>query len=422
MLPPRSGPSPAPAATPTPAVVTTVAPPVRERLLSLDVFRGLTVAGMLLVNDPGSWGAIYPPLEHAEWHGWTPTDLIFPFFLFIVGITTQLSLNARRARGADEGAIIRQVLRRGALIFLFGLLLNWFPFFQWDQIPGVAHPTFAQRIVYRLEHLRYMGVLQRIGLAYITAALLTWKTTLKQQVVILGALLYGYWFLMTLVPVPPHGMVGQLVLDQPGATLDAWLDRVLLTPNHLWVGGNGVRDPEGLLSTIPAACTAIFGNFAGRWIAQRDRPIHERLAGLFAAGSLGMMGGLIWNWSFPINKSLWTSSYVLFTAGTACLVLATVAWLVDVVRWDAWAAPFRAFGLNPILAYVGAELSARILHSTIKWKLDGRRVGSEVAVTRALASLGLDPRVASLAWALLFVAAWWAVLRRLDRRGYYWRI
>jgi predicted acyltransferase len=135
----------------------------RERLLSLDVFRGLTVAGMLLVNDPGSWGAIYPPLEHAEWHGWTPTDLIFPFFLFIVGITTHLSLSARRARGDDDGDIRRQILRRGALIFLVGFLLNGFPFFTWGNVAGVADPSFWQRVVDRLYHWRIMGVLQRIG-------------------------------------------------------------------------------------------------------------------------------------------------------------------------------------------------------------------------------------------------------------------
>jgi predicted acyltransferase len=148
-------------------------PATRERLLALDVFRGLTIAGMLLVNDPGSWSHIYPPLEHAEWHGWTPTDLIFPFFLFIVGLTTHLSIAARRARGDDERAIRRQILRRGALIFLFGLLLNWFPFFQWGAIAGNASPSFLDRVLERLEVLRIMGVLQRIGIAYTAAALLT---------------------------------------------------------------------------------------------------------------------------------------------------------------------------------------------------------------------------------------------------------
>src|SRR5687767_7235933 len=168
----------------------TVAPlrPARERLLSLDVFRGLTVAGMLLVNDPGSWSSIFPPLQHAAWHGWTPTDLIFPFFLFIVGITTHLSLSARRARGDDDGAIIRQILRRGAIIFLLGFLMSAFPFYQWGSIEGMANPSVWDRIVYRVEHVRILGVLQRIGLVYMAAALLTLRTSLKQQVIIVAAL------------------------------------------------------------------------------------------------------------------------------------------------------------------------------------------------------------------------------------------
>src|SRR6476646_1398820 len=155
----------------------------RERLLSLDVFRGLTIAGMLLVNDPGTWSAIYPPLEHAAWNGWTPTDLVFPFFLFIVGVTTHLSLTSRRARGDDEAAIRRQIIRRGLLIFLFGFLINGFPFFTWGQVDGIADPTFLQRVVDRLYHWRIMGVLQRIGLAYIVAALLTQNRTVKRQIV-----------------------------------------------------------------------------------------------------------------------------------------------------------------------------------------------------------------------------------------------
>src|ERR1043166_2688701 len=145
----------------------------RERLLSLDVFRGMTIAGMLLVNDPGTWSAIYPPLEHATWNGWTPTDLVFPFFLFIAGVTTHLSLTARRERGDDEGAIRPQIIRRGLLIFLLGFLVNGFPFFTWGDVAGIAHPTFLQRVVDRLYHWRIMGVLQRIGLAYMVAALLS---------------------------------------------------------------------------------------------------------------------------------------------------------------------------------------------------------------------------------------------------------
>src|SRR5829696_8784321 len=265
-------------------------PAVRERLLSLDVFRGLTVAGMLLVNDPGTWSAIYPPLEHAPWNGWTPTDLIFPFFLFIVGITTHLSLSARRARGDDERAIRAQVIRRGALIFLFGFLINGFPYFTWGDVAGVADPSLGQRIVDRLLHWRVLGVLQRIGIAYTVAALLTLHTTVKQQVVILASLLLGYWIVMTALPVPGEGTIGALLLNQPGRTMVAWVDRVVLDwsrwglGNHLW-GSTVTWDPEGVLSTVPAIGTVMLGNLAGRWLGER-RPLTERLAGLSAAGAL----------------------------------------------------------------------------------------------------------------------------------------
>src|SRR5438477_2841349 len=183
-----------------PQVVTsTVAPlpPASERLVALDVFRGATIAGMLLVNDPGTWSAIYPPLEHAPWNGWTPTDLIFPFFLFIVGITTSLSL---RKRAPEE--MVGKIIRRGLMIVLVGLLLNAFPFFWWGKIAGVDHLTFWQWVVYRAEHLRFAGVLQRIGIAYMAAALLSLRTTKRQQMAIITALLIGYWIVMTLIPVP----------------------------------------------------------------------------------------------------------------------------------------------------------------------------------------------------------------------------
>src|SRR5258706_382541 len=180
--------------------MSTVAPPPPSRLMALDVFRGITIAGMLLVNNPGSWNAIYPPLEHAPWHGWTPTDLIFPFFLFIVGVTTHLSLSKR-----DPNTVTGKIIRRGLLIVLAGVLLNAFPFFWWGKMAGIPDPTFLQRVVWRAQHLRFMGVLQRIGLAYIGAALLTLRTTRRQQIVIVVAILLGYWMVMTLVPVPGTG-------------------------------------------------------------------------------------------------------------------------------------------------------------------------------------------------------------------------
>lgn len=387
-----------------------------ERLVSLDVFRGMTVAGMLLVNNPGTWSAIYPPLAHAPWHGWTPTDLIFPFFLFIVGITTELSLRARRARGDDERAILRQVLRRGALIFLFGLLLSGFPFFTWP--PALEGATFLERVVHRVEHWRIMGVLQRIGLAYLCGALLTLRTTLRQQLLIVATLLFGYWALMTLVPVPDTGVPGRFVLDKPDQLLSAWLDRTVLGVDHLWSGAK-TWDPEGLLSTLPAIATMICGTFAGRWIAEQQRPLPERLAALFAVGALAMMLGLMWHWVFPINKNIWTSSYVVFTAGIGAVSLATCMWLIDVMQWRRWTFPFVIYGVNPMLAFLGSGLMARLIASLWTWETaEGTRTSLQAFVFKTVYASWLPPREASFAYAVSFVALWFLILWGAWKRGW----
>jgi predicted acyltransferase len=416
-------PAAAPTATPAPPESAPPAvPPARERLVSLDAFRGLTVAGMLLVNNPGSWAHIYPPLEHARWHGWTPTDLIFPFFLFIVGITTELSLGARRARGADDRAVVRQVVRRGALIFLFGLALNAFPFFQWGEIRGVADPSFAARVAYRFEHLRVMGVLQRIGLAYLVAGLITVRTTWRQQVAVVAGLLLGYWALLALAAVPPTGLPGWMVWDRPGTTVDAWLDRVVLTPDHLWAGGGGLRDPEGLLSTVPAVASVLIGVLAGRWIGQQRRPLAERLNGLYAAGALGMMAGLVWHWAFPINKNLWTSSYALFAGALGCVALATCMWLVDAQKVTGWTRPFVVYGTNPMLAFIGSGLMARMIYSIFRVDLRGKPVPVVAWVYDRVYAPWLPAQAASLAFALTFVGFWYLVLRWCYKRGIVFRV
>ena len=375
-----------------------------ERLLSLDVFRGLTVAGMLLVNQPGDWGAIYPPLAHAAWHGWTPTDLIFPFFLFIVGVTTHLSVEARRRRGESERAIISQIARRAAIIVLCGLLLASFPWWPVERITG----------------MRFPGVLQRIGVAYFFGALLTRHGSLTRQVVVLVVLLYGYWFAMTLLPVPGTGAMGQLVLDDPSASLAAWLDRVVFG-RHLW-RSSLTWDPEGLLSTIPAVGTVMLGVFTARWISI-GRPIHERLVGLYGAGALATMLGLMWNWSFPINKSIWTSSYVLFTAGVAAITLATCIWLIDVagVKW--WTKPFTWFGRNPLLAFLGTGLMSRTIYSLIRIPNGdgGSRSLQRLIFENAYASW-LSPKDASLLFALSYVTLWALILWYLDKRRLYWKV
>lgn len=413
--------------TPPPATVATSHKPVRERLLSLDVFRGMTVAGMLLVNNPGTWSAIYPPLEHASWNGWTPTDLIFPFFLFIAGVTTSLSLDSRRARGDDDAAIRKQIIRRGFLIFLFGFMMNGFPYFTWTAIPGIPDPTFLQRVVDRLYNWRIMGVLQRIGVAYLCAALLAQRKTVKGQVMTIVALLYGYWFAMTIFPVPGGSSMGQLVLGDPFRNMASWWDRLLLDwsrfglGNHIWVGGDGKFDPEGFFSTIPAIGTCMLGILGGRWISQK-KPLTERIIGMFAVGALAMMVGMMWNWSFPINKSIWTSSYVLFCGGMACVSLATVMWIVDIQQIRGWTKFFVTYGMNPMVAFVGSGVMARCIYSIFKVTYDGKSIPLQEGVYRTLFLSWLDPVNASLAFAVTFVLFWFAVLYGLYRKQIFFRV
>ncbi len=396
----------------------------RQRLLSLDVFRGLTVAGMLLVNNPGTWSAIYPPLRHAEWHGWTPTDLIFPWFLFIVGITTVLSMESRRARGHGMPELTRQILRRGAIIFLLGLLLSWFPGYTWGAVPGNPDPTFLERVTDRLLNTRIPGVLQRIALAYTVAGLLIIRLSPRKQLGAAAALLLGYWGVMTLLPVPDSGVMGWRTLDDPSGNLAAWLDRALLDwgslGNHLWVSSR-TWDPEGLLSTIPAVGTVLLGAQAGRWLGGSE-PLSERLNILFAAGMLATVVGAMWGWVFPINKSLWTSSYTVFTAGLAAVTLATIIWMVDVRGWRQWTYPFVVYGVNPIVAFVGSGLMARLIYSVIRVPTEGGTVSLQAAVFRTIFEPLGSLRFASLLFAISFVALWFAILAVLHRRGIFLKV
>ncbi len=396
-------------------------PPQRERLLSLDVFRGITIAGMLLVNNPGTWSAIYPPLEHAEWNGWTPTDLIFPFFLFIVGITTYLSITSRRAHGADDSAIIKQIIRRGLIIYALGFLMSLSPGYQWGAIDGMPHPSAWDRILVRWEHVRIMGVLARIGIVYILAALICYKTTIKQQVIIIACILYGYWAAMTLLPVPgTGGTLGAHLIGTHDQNLAAWLDRKILGPNHIWVGGV-TFDPEGPMSTIPAIATAMLGYLCGRWLGTA-RQLLEKMSGLFAVGSIGMMLGLMWSWSFPINKSLWTSSYVLFTAGMACVVLATCMWIIDYKNVRGWTKPWVVFGVNPIVAFVGSGMFARLIYTLWTVNYEGKTVPLQKVLYERGFHSWLPDRLASFAFALAFLFFWYLILAWLYKKKIFLKV
>jgi len=355
---------------------------------------------MLLVNDPGSWSHIYPPLRHAAWHGWTPTDLIFPFFLFIMGITTDLSLESRRARGATAAELRLQVLRRGAIILLLGLLLSAFPFFPLE----------------RIWSMRVPGILQRIGVVYLVTGFLVLTGSRRALVVLVAVILAGYWLLLAVVPVPG---IGAPALAPPEATLAAWVDRLLLD-GHLW---NQTRtwDPEGVLPTLPAIATCLLGVLAGGWITG-PIPLAERVKWLLGAGAVGIAVGLAWNRVFPINKSLWTSSYVVFTAGMACLLLAACMWLIEYrdVRW--WIRPFLVFGVNPIVAFVGAEATARLIYTVIRIPYGGAMESLETVIFRSAFASWLPAEAASLAFAVGFVLLWYLVLDLLYRRGVVIRI
>jgi predicted acyltransferase len=371
---------------------------------------------MLLVNNPGSWGAIYEPLEHAPWWGWTPTDVIFPFFLFIVGVTTVLSRDARRARGESDGAIMRQTARRALTIIALGLLMTGFPYHQFYIHLGGGAVFDSRTIPLDVSHWRVTGVLQRIGVCYLLGALLTMRTTVRQQLWIAVVLLVGYWLASTLLAVPGHGM-GALLLSDPGSSLASWVDRTVIGPNHMWIGCGGIWDPEGILSTIPATATVVLGTIAGRWIAA-STPLLERISALFAAGALGMMAGLVWAWSFPIGKNLWTSSYVLFTAGMACVGIATCAWLIDVKGWRGWTKPLIPFGINPIVAFVASGFLSRFIYTLVRVPRNGALVSVQSALYDTFfAPWFSDPRDASLLFALVYVAVFYLILRLMHKRG-----
>jgi len=368
-------------------------------MVSLDVFRGATIAAMILVNDPGSWGHIYPPLEHAEWNGWTPTDLIFPFFLFIVGVSMTLSFASRIARGITRRALAIHVVRRAALIFAIGLFLNGFPSFDFSSI-------------------RIMGVLQRIALCYFVAGLLylmTFKQDLsadghaqvrpntRSMLTVAIALLVGYWALMTFVPVPGYG-AGHLGKED---NLGAYIDRSLMS-GHLW-SESVTWDPEGFLSTLPAIASLLTGILAGEWL-RSNRSAGRKTLGLAAAGLVLLIVGRMLHPYFLINKNLWTSTFALFTGGFAILMLAACYWIVDVREWRAWTRPFLVFGMNAILAYALAALVSEISTDFEFTGSHGRETTLHGWLYQRFFVPHASPVNASLAYAIFFVIVIFVIL------------
>lgn len=369
-----------------------------QRLVSLDVFRGLTMAAMVIVNNPGDWGHVYAPLAHAEWHGWTPTDLIFPFFLYIVGVSMTIS----RSTTGDWS----RILRRTALIIGIGWFLTLFPYFNFG--------------TWRLP-----GVLVRIGLVYLAAVLIFRLTRPDGPLVdqrhamrlgaVAAALLLGYWAAMVWAPFPGH-RAGDLT---PGGNLGAFIDRAILSRSHMY--RRGEFDPEGLFSTIPAIATALLGIINGFWLRAGAEGRVKALL-MVTAGMLGVAIGLMWDLAFPINKALWTSSYVVFCGGAAAMVFGFCYWVLDVRAWRWWAKPFVILGVNAITLFALSALVAKIM-ALIRWQGSAGRVVSlhGYVYSHWFAPLAA-PRNASLLFAFTFLGAMFAVLAWMYRRRWFLRV
>ncbi|WP_113661038.1 acyltransferase family protein [Pedobacter nanyangensis] len=372
-----------------------------QRLLSLDFFRGLTVAAMILVNNPGSWAHIYAPLEHAEWHGCTPTDLVFPFFLFIVGVSIAYAMGSKRDDQSTHGKTILKALKRAFTLFLLGFILAFFP------------RNFSDfNFVESLKTVRIPGVLQRIAVVFFISAVLFLKLNNKRLFQAIVIFLFGYWALMTFVPVPGVGFANL----EKETNLGAWLDRTILTEAHLWKAAK-TWDPEGILSTIPAIGTCLFGVLVGVYLKNKTIDAATKISWLFSIGVLAVIGGLFWDLSFPINKSLWTSSFVLYTGGWATLILSLSYWLIDVNQYNRFTKPFVVYGVNAITVFFLSGLMPRLLNM-IKLDLEGEKIGALNYVNKAwFAASFTNPLNASLAYAIAFVLFWYVILWIMYKRN-----
>ena len=409
----------------------------KERLTSLDVFRGFTILLMTIVNNPGSWSSIYPPLEHAEWHGCTPTDLVFPFFVFIMGTAIPFAMPTKHF----DWAVFNKILVRSLRIFCLGFFLSCFSrihLFDLEGIPlliirllitfAVAYAllgNFSLKVKTYLvvgifivllsltysnlesfQDTRIPGVLQRIGIVYFFASILYLKTNLKTQLIVAASLLVGYWLLMAFVPVPGFGEAN----FEKGTNLAAWLDNFLLE-GHLWASSK-TWDPEGILSTLPAIGTGIIGMFIGQLLNLQIAKI-EIAKKLAIAGIVLIISGLLWNIIFPINKSLWTSSYVLYTAGIATICLTILYYIIDIANYKKWTKLFLIWGVNPMIVFFFSGVIPRVLSSI---KVQSPEIATEqINLQTLIYKFGIEtwfenPLNSSLAYAILYAIFWSIIL------------
>jgi len=375
-----------------------------QRLQSLDAFRGLTIAAMLVVNNPGDWGHVYTPLQHAAWDGWTLTDCIFPFFVFISGISMVLSLQRRALAGADKVQLWGQATRRGLLIMAIGLALNF--------IPALDPST-----------LRFPGVLQRLGLCTVLAAPIVLYFAWRAQLAWLIGLLVVYTGLQSWVPVPDAQGVWHTGVWLAGQDTGAWLDRALMD-GHLWRTSK-TWDPEGLLSTMPAVASQLAGVLAGHWLVAQRAPMEKTVWLLVAGLALVWLGPIVGAWSMPVNKALWSPAYVLLMAGWACASLGVLHWLLDAMpsviwrtRATAWARPAVIFGMNALFLFALSGLVAKML-GFIK-VAPGQSL--KVWMVEGLGALGLAPIDNSLVFALLFMGCFYALAWAMWRKRWFIRV
>ena len=351
-----------------------------KRLLSLDFFRGLTIAGMIIVNDPGSWSHVYAPLRHAEWHGATPTDLVFPFFLFIVGVSISLSLSKRKG----SSNLYVKIFKRSAIIFLLGIFLALFPKFDF-------------------ENLRIVGVLQRIALVYLVCAILYLNTSHSTQLKAGIGLLVIYWITMAFIPFNGN-LAGTL---DPGNNFAAWIDSFIL-PGRLY---QETWDPEGFYSTLPAIATGISGMLSGKIILDNSNSLKDKIIKLFYWGAIVLIIGSFWDYIFPINKHIWTSSYVLYSSGLAMIVLAMSMWIIDEKKYTNNIKFGLVFGSNAITAYVLHGIVWRLFQFPV---ING--VGFQKFWMDTGTSIGLPAKFVSFDWAIFYTLVIYFIVYQLYKR------
>jgi predicted acyltransferase len=382
---------------------------MNNRYYALDVFRGATVALMILVNNPGSWSHIFAPLEHASWHGCTPTDLVFPFFLFAVG--NAMAFVMPRFEIAGPTIFWKKIIKRTALIFAIGLFLNWSPFVKWDNGSLVAKTW---------ENIRILGVLQRIALCYFFASIIVFYGKTKSAYYISILMLLTYWFVCYAAnPSDPFSLAGWF---------GTAIDMKILGVTHIYKGEGVPFDPEGLLSTPAAIVQVVFGFLVGQYIQLKGKNF-EMLANLLIAGLVMITAGYFWDMVFPINKKIWTSSYTLFTSGLAILTLGTMIYWIEFKEVKgAWSSFFDVFGKNPLFIFVLSGFLPRLL-GLFRWQVGVEADGS-IDYTSALPwfyenickPISSDLRVGSLIFALCMISFYWLIVYILDKKRIYIKV